>query len=266
MRCYYFYFEEKKRELILYGNVDVRLVEIGFRVPGQVVTLFFEEGDLVSKGALMAELDQTPYDSEVRQAAANLKNVQANLNNAEILLKRRQALIPEGGVAQEDLNNAVSTYEQLLAQLRASEEALTIAQDNLRYTKVYAPIDGILLSRVREPGTVVRESDPVYTLSISSPVWIRAFVDEENLGLVEYGMEAEISTDNPRGHSYQGRIGFISPLAEFTPKTVETTKLRTDLVYRLRIYVDQPDNGLRQGMPVTVHLPLKKADGQDKNA
>lgn len=250
--------KKNNHTLILYGNVDVRQVDISFRVAGQVTDLLFEEGDVVTKGSLMAVLDKSPYDSQAAQAAANKKTLKANLDNADILLKRRQELITTGGVSQEDLNNAQSNYDQLHAQLTAAEAALTIATDNLSYIKAYAPTDGVILTRIREPGTVVRESDPVYTLSIASPVWIRAFVDEVHLGQVEYGMTAEISTDNPNGHTYEGKIGFISPLAEFTPKTVETTQLRTDLVYRLRIYIEKPDAGLRQGMPVTVKLNLKK--------
>jgi HlyD family secretion protein len=250
--------KKNSQELILYGNVDVRQVEISFRVPGQITSLLFEEGDVVGKGSLMAELDKSPYDSQVRQARSNVKNIQANFDNAEILLKRRQELVDEGGVSQEDLNNAFSSYTQLLAQLNAAQEALNIALDNLKYTETYAPTEGVLLTRIREPGSVVNASDPVYTLSISSPIWIRAFVDEVHLGQVYYGMQAEISTDTPNGHAYLGKVGFISPVAEFTPKTVETTQLRTDLVYRLRIYVDHPDSGLRQGMPVTVKLNLNQ--------
>lgn len=261
------YFESKKNpnELVLYGNVDVRQVDISFRVAGQVAELHFEEGDVVSKGSLMAVLDKSPYDSQARQAEANTKTLQANFNNAEILLKRRQELITDGGVSYEDLNNAQSAYDQLQAELAASEAALSISLDNLSYIKAYAPTDGIILTRIREPGTVVRESDPIYTLSLSSPVWIRAFVDEIHLGQVEYGMDAVVTTDNPNGHTYSGKVGFISPMAEFTPKTVETTQLRTDLVYRLRIYVDKPDSGLRQGMPVTVKLNLKRRDVMEKN-
>ncbi len=242
----------------------MRQVDIGFRVAGQVKELFFEEGDFVPKGSLMAILDESPYEHQVLQAQANVKAIQANLRNAEILLKRRRELVPDGGVSQEDLNNAQSTYDQLMAQFHSSRFALDVSLDNLRYIKAYAPTDGIILTRVREPGTVVRDADPVYTLSVSSPVWIRAFVDETHLGEVEFGMEAIITTDNPRGRSYSGKIGFISPVAEFTPKTVETTQLRTDLVYRLRIYVDHPDAGLRQGMPVTVTLHLKKKEEKEK--
>lgn len=265
----YLYYTEKEKnpnELILYGNVDVRQVDIGFRVPGQVNQLFFEEGDLITKNDLLATLDRMPYDKQIDQAAANVKSIKANYTNAETLLKRRQGLIGSSSVSQEDLDNAQSSFNQLQANLAQAEAALAVAQDNLAFTEAYAPIDGTILTRIREPGTVVNPTDPVYTVSITSPVWIRAFVDEPHLGQVYYGMPAEIFTDTPKGTSYTGKVGFISPVAEFTPKTVETTQLRTDLVYRLRIYVDNPDRGLRQGMPITVKLKLnqKKENEQEK--
>jgi HlyD family secretion protein len=134
---------------------------------------------------------------------------------------------------------------------------VVVAKDNVSYTRAYAPTDGVILTRIREPGTVVNPANPVYTLSVTDPVWVRAFVDEPELGQVYYGMPAEVFTDVEKGKSYSGKVGFISPVSEFTPKTVETTQLRTDLVYRLRIYVDNPDRGLVQGMPVTVKLKKK---------
>jgi HlyD family secretion protein len=243
-------------KLVLYGNVDVRQVDIGFRVPGLVAKMPFEEGDIVSKGVLVAEIDKTPYDSQVRQATANVASVRASFANAQRLLKRRQALVKEGAVAQEDVETAATNLEQLNANLAAAQAELVVAMDNLAYTEAFAPTDGVILTRIREPGSVVKESDPVYTISISSPVWIRAFVAETHLGDVYYGMPAEITTDSKALPTYYGKVGFISPLAEFTPKTVETTELRTDLVYRLRIYVDNPDHYLKQGMPVTVTLKL----------
>ncbi|MBF8263075.1 MAG: Efflux transporter periplasmic adaptor subunit [Parachlamydiales bacterium] len=252
--------EKNHSTITLYGNVDVRQVDIGFRVSGQVEKLCFEEGDFVRQGTLMAYLDKTPYDDQVRQAAANLESIKANLKNGEILLKRRKELIGVGGVSQEDLDNAQSNRDQLQANLYAAEAALSAARDNLDYTKAYCPSDGIILSRIREPGTVVIPSNPVYTLSVSSPVWIRAYVAEPELGNVFFGMEAEILTDTQGGPVYTGKVGFISPVAEFTPKTVQTTDLRTDLVYRLRIYADNPDQGLKQGMPVTVQLKKSKRD------
>jgi HlyD family secretion protein len=255
-----FLIREKKNHnhLTLYGNVDVRQIDIGFRVSGQVEKLYFEEGDFVHEGELMATLDHTPYDDQVRQAAANLEAIKVQFKNAEILLKRRKELIQIGGVSQEDLDNSQANRDQLQSDLFAAEAALGVARDNLKYTKAYCPTDGTILTRIREPGTVVNPSDPVYTHSVASPVWIRAYVDEPHLGDVFFNMSAKIMTDTKKAPVYTGKVGFISPMAEFTPKTVETADLRTDLVYRLRIYVDNPDQFLKQGMPVTVKLNLPK--------
>src|SRR5690606_30449890 len=131
-----------------------------------------------------------------------------------------KALIGVGGVSQEDLDNALASRDALIGQLAAAEAAHRIAKDALSYTLAFAPNDGILLTRIREIGTVVRESDPVYTLSLTSPIWIRAYAAEPDLGRISYGMNAKIYTDTKGGPVYQGKIGFISPVAEFTPKTV----------------------------------------------
>ena len=162
-----------------------------------------------------------------------------------------------GGISDQDYDDAISSRDVFSANLKEAQAALGVAQTNLNDTELYAPADGTILTRIREPGTVVRQADPIYTLSLLSPVWVRAFVSEGQLGLIYPGMPAEVHTDTPGGQVYKGHIGFISPVAEFTPKTVETTQLRTDLVYRLRIIADNPDQGLRQGMPVTVKLPLR---------
>lgn len=255
----YFYFtvrQQQQNKLVLYGNVDVRQVDLGFQVLGRVIQMDFEEGDLVQPGMLMGVLDKQPYIDQVRQSEANLEAVKINHANAEQLAKRRQELVQDGSISQEDLENSITSRNMLAANLKQAEAALALALTNLQYTEVYAPTTGTILTRIREPGTVVNVGEPIYTVSISSPIWIRAFVSEGQLGLIFPGMEAEIFTDTPNGKTYKGRIGFISPVAEFTPKTVETTQLRTDLVYRLRIYVENVDRGLLQGMPVTVHLPL----------
>lgn len=254
----YFFLIPGKKEgnsaLVLYGNVDVRQVDISFRVNGRVLSMPFEEGDFVEEGMLMAKLDPQPYADQVDQAAAAVQSIKTSLENTELQWRRRQDLVLVGGVAQEDLDNVNASKEVLAANYREALAALGVSQTNLREVEVYAPTDGIILTRIREPGSVVKEADPVYTLSILSPVWIRAFVTEPQLPLIYPGMAAQVYTDTPGIGPYQGHIGFISPIAEFTPKTVETTQLRTDLVYRLRIIVDNPDRSLRQGMPVTIVL------------
>lgn len=245
--------------LVLFGNVDVRQVDLGFRVLGRVTSMPFQEGEFVAQGTLMAILDKQPFEDEVLQAEANVVAIQANLNNAKRLVKRRKAILDQGAVAQEDYENAVASRDVFQANLKQAKAALGVSLTALHDTELYAPSDGTILTRIREPGAIVPIGDSIYTLSLCNPIWVRAFVAEPELGLIYPGMKAEVFTDTQGGPTYQGHIGFISPVAEFTPKTVETTQLRTDLVYRLRIIVDNPDQGLRQGMPVTVRLPLKAA-------
>ena len=157
---YYFFSKtlRNEKELFLYGNVDVRQVDIAFRVPGQVEELVFEEGDFVTKGALMTQLDKTPYNSQVRLASANAEAVRVNLKNAEVLVDRRQNLIGLGGVSQEDLDDATASRDALAANLTAAEAELQVALDNLGYTQAFAPTDGTILTRIREPGSVLQPS------------------------------------------------------------------------------------------------------------
>jgi len=251
---------EDKNFLTLYGNVDIRQVDLGFRVQGRVEVMPFEEGDLVLQGALMAILDKQPYVDQVRQAEARVESARTSLANSEQLLRRRQPLMQKGAVSKEDLEVTQTSRNVNSANLKEAIAALSAAVTNLEDTKIFAPAEGIILTRIREPGTVVLASEPIYTLSLTSPVWIRAYITGPYLGDIYPGMPAKIYTDRHEGPVYTGHVGFISPVAEFTPKTVETTQLRTDLVYRLRIIVGNPDKGLRQGMPVTIKLYLNPSN------
>ena len=111
-----------------------------------------------------------------------------------------------------------------------------------------------MLFRSREPGAIVQPGESVFTLTIDRPLRVRAYVAETDLGRIRPGMKVLVSADG-LNKSYHGTIGYISPQAEFTPKSVETESLRADLVYRLRIIVSDPDGALRQGQPVTVSIP-----------
>ena len=256
---YYVYVAHRRQnELILYGNVDVRQVNIGFRVAGQVDTLYFEEGDYVKTGQLMATLNRSPYQSEMSQAQSNVDSARANYENSEKLLKRRQELIGIGGVSQEDLEVANTNRDTYRANLAAAVASFEVSKSNLSYTEAFAPTEGVILTRIREPGTVVNPADPVYcTFSVSSPVWIRAFVSGKRSGECLFRNACRCAYRYTRCTDLQRQGWFYFPVSEFTPKTVETTSLRTDLVYRLRIYIDNPDQILKQGMPVTVKLRLR---------
>lgn len=291
----------------LYGNVDIRQVELGFRVGGRISEMNFDEGDSVKPGDLLARLDAKPYEdafaaaeaqaaalkaqldklvagpriAEISQARAQLDEQTANYENAKLVYERAAQLRPGGTVSQSVLDSNKAARDAALARVVSAQQALDLllegsrkediaaaraslqgaeaniaaARTALDDARLKAPASGTILSRLREPGAIISTSDIVYVLSLDRPVWVRGYVSEPLLGRIHPGLEVTVTTDSAPDRPYRGKIGFISPVAEFTPKSVETPELRTDLVYRLRVIIDEPDQGLRQGMPVTVHIP-----------
>ena len=210
--------------LTLYGNVDIRQVDLGFRVGGRIAAVLVDEGDAVVEGQPLARLD----DDLLRQQQDQLDMLTSGYREEDVLAQRAAV-----AAAAAELNHA---------EIQVRDAVLT------------APQKGIILTRAREAGAIVQAGQTVYTLTLTNPVWLRAYVDEPNLGKVKPGMPVSVAVDAAPGKSFPGTVGFISPTAEFTPKTVETREVRTALVYRLRIQAEDPENVMRQGMPVTITL------------
>ncbi len=253
----FYYVQHKKNDNkdvmpVLHGNVDIRDVALGFRVSGMVDKLNFDEGDRVKKGDILAVLDKKPFEDDVAVKKAQIAELEVLMANAESVFERKKSLIGSGGVSQNEYDSAATQLKQLKAKIVSAKAQLEQSLTRYSDTTLVAPNDGIILTRVKERGSIVGEGVTVYTMALDKPVWVRAYVDEKNLGRVYVGQKATITTDS--GGKYVATVGFISPQAEFTPKNVETTELRTDLVYRVRVIADKPDSGLRQGMPVTVVL------------
>lgn len=318
--------------LILNGHVDIRSVQVSFRVPGRLTALNVDEGDAVQAGDELATLDAEPYRLARDQAQASLQSAEVAVEQArqarkaaDAVLALRQAgyrseqidaaratlaslmvvrdnerreferyrdLVQRSVVSQQEYEAAerrfrsqsaeVEAQEARLAELKAgyrSEEidqaeaeaaaaaaavkqaeanvekarvALQQAELNLSDTRLCSPSDAIIMTRTVEPGTMLAAGTGVLTLSLRHPVWVRAYIDEPLLDRVAPGKRVRLMTDG--GRSFTGTIGFVNPQAEFTPKTVESAEIRTTLVYRLRIIVDEPCESLNQGAPVTVHI------------
>jgi HlyD family secretion protein len=119
-------------------------------------------------------------------------------------------------------------------------------------------MDATVRTRVLEPGDMATPQRPVLTLAITDPKWVRVYVDEVNLGRVRPGMTASVMVDSFPNRSFSGRVGFVSSVAEFTPKNIETAELRSNLVYEVRVLVSDSQDELRLGMPATVHLPFNQ--------
>jgi HlyD family secretion protein len=265
--------------LTLQGNIDIRQANVGFRVTGRVKEMKLEEGDVVHAGDLIAQLDDVPYQNqmslaqaqvaqaqaayskmvngyraeEIEQARAQLAQAKANHQNALRNLKG-QVDLAQANLDLELAGNRVEDVDNAKAQLDNAKANLAIAQQNLTDCQLLAPVDGVIITRAVEPGTIVATSSVIYSICQNEPIWVRTYVDEGDLGRIYPGMKALVSNDTNPNRPYVGQIGFISPVAEFTPKNVETRELRTDLVYRLRVIISKPERYLRQGMPVTLRM------------
>lgn len=291
--------------LVLYGNVDIREVDLAFRQSGRITRMAFDEGSAVKAGDVLAEMDVKTFkdalaaaDAEILRAKAELDKLaagnrkqdvaraeqsvvaaQAQLARADADLQRQTGLYGEGIASARTLEAARAARTEAAAQLASAQQALSLqregsrrediaaararlaaaeaqraqAQTALADTMLTAPAPAVVQTRVREPGSMVTSRETVYTLSLRDPVYVRAYVGEPQLGQAVQGRRVHV-TASSIDKVYQGQIGFVSPRAEFTPKSVETADLRTDLVYRLRIVVLDADERLRQGMPVTVRF------------
>jgi HlyD family secretion protein len=209
-----------------------------------------------------ADLDEKKLDNERAQQLFAKDEVSAQeRDRAVTALKRAQAIF---SADQQRFNEAVegSRKEDIViarANLNEASANLGLSQVNLSYTILRAPSTGVVTVREAELGEVAAPGSPVVTLADLDHIWLRAYVAETDLGSIHWGQEAAITTDTYPGKQYHGRISFISSDAEFTPKSVQTTKERVTLVYRIKIDIDNPNHELKPGMPADAHIELALA-------
>lgn len=255
-------------ELTLYGNIEIRQVDMSFQIAGQISQMLKEEGDKVQKGELIAVLDDRDYNANLLKAQADVERTLALKNDAEAKFNRQAPLTEDNTISKQEYDTLLNTKDKSIADYNMALASQKFAQNQLDYTKIYAPDEGTVTVRVQEPGATVNKGQIVYTISKTTPVWIRAYVNETDLGNIKYGQKAKVYTDTidpntGEKRSYDAYVGYISPVAEFTPKTVQSTDLRTDLVYRIRVYINEVDDFLRQGMPTTIKIDLTTPYGED---
>jgi HlyD family secretion protein len=311
--------ESAPRELVVYGNVDLRQVELSFNNSERIAAVLVQEGDRVRQGQLVARLDTRRLEpqvaqaeaqaaaqqqvvkrlrsgsrpEEIAQARANVESAKADAVNARQQYERiKSAAEMSAGraVRQQDVDSAraalqvaeakLAVNERALelavtgprkediaeaeARLRANEAQVALLRQQLVDAQLLAPTDAVVRTRILEPGEMASPQKPVFSLAITDPKWVRAYVSESNLGEIHEGMAAAIVVDSFPQRRFEGWVGFISPVAEFTPKSVQTEELRTSLVYEVRVFVKDPSDELRLGMPATVYLNTDKEKGRQR--
>jgi HlyD family secretion protein len=176
------------------------------------------------------------------------------VRTAEAKLAEGKAALREAKMNLKKIETAWQDVEQARSQIEVAESAVALAAINLDYTLLRAPFGGTVISRNVEPGEVVTSGREVLTLADLSTVHLKIFVDEQSLGKVKIGQKAEVRTDTFPDKIYKGRVSFISPQGEFTPKIIQTHKERVKLVYRVKISIPNPEGELKTGMPADAWL------------
>jgi len=300
--------EAPATDLVLFGNVDIRQVELAFNGSERITEMLLQEGQPVKEGQVLARLETYRFrhrvdqadaqlsaqrevlaaleagtrPEEIRKAQADVAAATVEAGNAERSHERLAPLAAKNLASREQLDNAKSAAEAARAHLQAAQDALdlavagprqedvaaaratlqayqaqlALARRELADAELRAPAAGVIQDRILEPGDMASPQRPVYTLALTDPLWVRAYVAQSDLGKVPMGALARVSTDSFPDKSYPAWVGYISPTAEFTPKSVETREVRTSLVYQVRVYVCDSQGELRLGMPATVSIPL----------
>jgi HlyD family secretion protein len=274
--------------------IDAVMVEEGAKVEaGQVLaqlrtdrmTAQIDEtkARIAAQQEIVKQLRTGSRPQEIEQARARVASAEAEVKNAEDTFKRISETSGTGATSDQSLDDVKSRLEVSRANLKVSKNNLALAIEGPRKEEILsaenslkaleaglsllnirlsdmtlkAPAAGIVQTRIMEPGEMAGPSKPVVTIALINPKWARVYVTEPDLGRLSSGMTAKVYSDSFPGEPVEGWIGFISPTAEFTPKSVQTEELRTKLVYEVRVFVKDPGDKLRLGMPVTVMVKKK---------
>ncbi len=247
----------------LSGNVEVTEVDVGFKIPGRVQSLYTDEGRKVVKGDRIAALDSAELESVVIQNRASVQNAEAQYEKTRKDLERYTVLYRDGVISPQQMDSAKTAYDVAVSQLQLSRASLKTAEVRFKDAVIYAPLNGVVIRKNVEEGETVGAGTSVFTIGDLENPWIKVYVKEDKLGLVKLGQKAEIRVDTYPTKSYEGTVTYISSEAEFTPKNIQTQEERVKLVFGVKVSVKNQNDELKPGMPADVKiLPKERSKGQ----
>jgi len=281
---------EAHESVVSFKSVQSRIVELPFdegaRVKAGTVLARVDRSDydqqvVIARANLNAQTKQLDVAEQNVEATrktvisdeADVALKQLEYDRAQTLLTKGAGTVEARDVAQTALKQSRAALERdkaleasadssvalAIANIESARAALEMAEITLGYTTLTAPFDGVILVRQAELGEVVSPGAAIVTLADIDHVWLRAYVNEPDIGKIRLGEKVTVTTDSYPGKEYPGRISFISEAAEFTPKSVETHAERVTLVYRIRIDIDNPSHELVPGLPADAKIPVRAA-------
>lgn len=263
-------------QLRVAGTVEIREIRLASLTAGRLVRLLRDEGDSVRAGDTVAVLEQPGLDALIAQRRAQARAAGSRV--AEILAARADSERAANDLARAErlrAQNVISAQQydglraaaaaaaaRLQAVQAASTEsdaalaALAVTQSVADQLTLVAPADGIILVRYAEPGEAVASGAPVVSLGLVRQPWIRAYIGERDIARVALGQAVRVHVDGYADTTFAGRVSEIAPRAEFTPRAALTERERADLVFAIKVAIDDTGGRLKAGMPVDLDIVL----------
>jgi HlyD family secretion protein len=285
----------QKGEILASGTIEGTEINLSAEVAGKVKEVRVEEGSAVQKSDTLALLNHQTADIELKQAEANLAaseaqyrllargsrredilQAEANFKNAEMELQRMTKLVQDGTVTQKQVDDAQTKYvvsQQALEKLKhgALPEELQgaiarrdqagaqadLIRKRIRDSFIISPTRGIVTLKSVEVGEYVNVGANLFRIVDLGKVKLTIYANETEVGKIKIGAPAKVMIDANPGKEYDGVVTFISPVAEFTPKNVQTKEERTKLVFGVKIEVQNPEGALKPGLPADARIVVE---------
>jgi HlyD family secretion protein len=249
------------KEIVLNGNVELQDVKISFRTQGRVKKILVDEGEHVKKGQILASLDTDILDSQLQLSISDLSEAITNFNNCKKDFNRNRELYKKHSISEKIYDDTKVKYEISQSRKEGAEARYNLALISKNDSIIKSPNDGTIITKNIEVGEMTIANSPSFSIMPHRQKRIKTYANAENLQYIKVGDKVIIDSTLTKSKKFKGHVAFISSNSEFTPKNIETKELRTSLVYRIRIMVDENDKEkeLKQGMPVSIYFsPSKK--------
>lgn len=250
------------------GFIESETVDVSPLISGKIEDILVQEGDSVNEGDVLARIEEDTYLSNLNMSQSELQRIKSGYRSALNLFRqaekdyqRARELKEKGTISQSQYDQAKTNYEVALANLNSQEallesakEKIALAEINLDYTVLKAPIPGIVDTINYESGENINFGSPIITLYDPQSKYIEVYISETNISRIKIGMKANIYVDSYPDRVFDGEVSYISSTAEFTPRNVQTKEERTNLVFKVRIEIEDPDNLLQVGIPADADI------------
>ncbi len=264
-----------------WGNFEAVETTVASMANGQIMSLNVDEGSRLKKGEIVGFIDTTSLHLQKQQLFASIESlerqiastgdqakvIRTQLKLANITLKRTHRLVSDHAATPQQLDEAQNKVNVLRSRLTATQSQSAVIRSRIKSTRIQAdqvdnkirqslivnPVDGIVLVRYAEQGEVAGFGKPLYDIAPLDTIDLRVYVSESQLVQVKLNQQVSVHVDNGSGgmRTYPGRISWISPQAEFTPKNIQTKENRVAEVYAMKVRVPN-DGTLKIGMAASV--------------